>query len=45
MLISILSMPIEPLEMVFAEAADALAGDLKAGDLLSPLCLMCDFKK
>ena len=48
MLISILSMLVEPLEMLCAEAADALAPqvwDLKAEDLLSPLHLMCVFKK
>ena len=39
MLISILSMLVEPLEMLCAEAMVALApqaGDLKAEDLLSP---------
>ena len=45
MLVSILSMSVE---MWHAEAAVALApqaGDLKAGDLLSPFLLMCVFKK
>ena len=40
-------MPVEPLEILCAEAVDALvplAGDLKSDDLLSPLCLMCVFK-
>ena len=44
MLISILSMLVEPLERSCAEAADALAsrdGDLKTEDLH----LMCIFKK
>ena len=48
MLISILSVLVEPLEMSCTEAADALATqamDFKADDLLSPLCLMCIFKK
>ena len=46
--IPILSMLFEPLEILCAEAVDALApqaGDLKAEDLLSPLHLMCVFKK
>ena len=48
MLISILSMSVEPLEVLCAEAADALASperDLKLEDLLSPLCMMCAFKR
>ena len=48
MLISILSMLVEPLEMLCAETVDALAdraGNLKAEDLLSHLCLTCVFKK
>ena len=47
MLISILSMSVEALEMC-AEAAAALAlraWDLKPEDLLSPLHLMCNFRK
>ena len=47
MLISILSISVEALEMC-AEAADALVppdGDLRAKDLLSPLCLMFIFNK
>ena len=47
-LISILSVLVEPLEMSCDEAVDALAPrarDLNAEDLLSPLCLMCVFKK
>ena len=47
MLISILSVLVEPMEMG-AEAGHALApraGNLKAEDLLSPLCLMGIFKK
>ena len=47
MLISILSVSVEPLEMLYAEAADALAPwatNLKAENLLSPLHLMCVFK-
>ena len=47
-LISILSVLIEPLEISCAEAVDALApraGDLKDEDMLSPLRLMCIFKK
>ena len=46
--IFIQSVLVEPLEMLCAEAVDALApqaGDLKAEDLLSPLHLMCIFKK
>ena len=43
MLISILSMLVEPLKMSYAEAPPAR--DLKAEDLLSPLQLMCVFKK
>ena len=46
-LISILSVSVEGLEMLCAVVAEALAPlscDLKAGDLLSPLHLMCDFK-
>ena len=45
-LISILSVSVEALEMC-AEAVEALAPwarDLKPDDLLSPLCLMCDFR-
>ena len=48
MLISIISVLFEPLEMTCAEATNALAswaGNLKAEDLLSPLHLMCVFKK
>ena len=48
MLISILSVLVEALEMLCAEAADALApraGNLKPDDLLSPLHLICVFKK
>ena len=48
MLISIQSASVEPLEMLCAEAIDALAHctrDLKPEDLLSPLHLMCVFKK
>ena len=48
MLISILSVSVEPLEMLCAEAADALAswaGDLKAEYLLSAMRLICIFKK
>ena len=48
MLILMLSLSVEPLEMLCAEAAVALAplaGNLKPGDLLSPLHLMCVFKK
>ena len=44
MLISILSLLVEPLEMLCAEAADALApraGDFKGEDLLSLWSLMC----
>ena len=47
-LTSIVSMLVEPLEMSCAEAADALAPrarDFQAEDLLSPLYLMCVFKK
>ena len=47
MLISILSMSVDPLEMC-AEATDALAPqvrDLKPEGLLSPLRLMCVFQK
>ena len=46
-LISILSVSVEALEMLCAEAVEALAPwarDLKPDDLLSPLCLMCDFR-
>ena len=46
--ILLLSVSVEPLEMSCAEAADALAPqskDLKAEDLLCPLCLMCIFNK
>ena len=44
MLISILSVSVEPLEMLCAEAVDALAPqDLKPKDFLSPLRLMCVF--
>ena len=42
-LISILSVSVEALEMLCAVVAEALAPlvcDLKADDLLSPLCLM-----
>ena len=48
MLTSILSMSVEPPEILCAEAVDALAPqvwDLKTEDLLSPLHLMCIFKK
>ena len=48
MLISRVSMLVGPLDMSCAEAVDALApraGDLKAEDLLSPLFLICVFKK
>ena len=48
MLISILSISVESLEMLCAEAADAMAlqaGDLKPEDLLSPLHLRFIFKK
>ena len=48
MVISILSMSVKLLEISCAEAVDALApwaGDLKTEDLLSPLCLLCVFKK
>ena len=48
MLTSILSVSAEPLEMLCAEAADALAlqaRNLKAVDLLSPLHLIFVFKK
>ena len=41
-------MSVEPLDMSCAEAVDALAprvGGLKPEDLLSPLHLMCVFKK
>ena len=41
-------MSVEALEMLCTEAADALAPqawDLKPEDLLSPLHLMCKFKK
>ena len=41
-------MSVEPLEMLCAEAAVALAPrarDLKPEDLLSPFLLMCVFKK
>ena len=47
-LISILSMSVEPLEMLCSEAVVALApraGDLKAENLLSLLRVMCVFKK
>ena len=47
MLISILSISVEPLEMLFSEAADALAPQtehLKPEDFLSPLGLLCIFK-
>ena len=47
MLISMLSMSVEPLEMC-AAAADAVAPPatvLKTEDLLSPLRLMCVIKK
>ena len=47
-LISILSLSVEALEMLCAAAVDALApwaDDLKPKDLLSPLHLMCVFKK
>ena len=47
-LTSILSMSVEAREMLSAEAVDALAPqdrDLKPEDLLSPLHLMCVFKK
>ena len=48
MVISIMSMSVETLEMLCAEAANALAlwaWDLKPDDLPSPLCLVCDFRK
>ena len=48
MLISILSVLVEPLEMSCAESGDALvpqAGDLNTEDFLSPLLLMRVFKK
>ena len=48
MLISLLSMLVEPLEMSCVQAVDALAlgaADLKAEALLSPLHLMYVFKK
>ena len=48
MLISILSMSVEPPEMSCAEATDALtpwARDLNSEDLPSPLHLMSVFKK
>ena len=48
MLISILSTLVEPLAMLCAEAVDALAPqavDLKLEVLLSPLHLMCVFRK
>ena len=48
MLISILSVSVEPLEMLCVMAADTLAPQadhLKNEDLLSPLHLMCIFKK
>ena len=48
MLISILSMSAESLEILCAEAADALAPqalDLKSDNLLSVLHLMCDFRQ
>ena len=47
MLISILSVSVEALEMPCAVVAEALAPqvcNLKADDLLSPLCLMCDLR-
>ena len=48
MLISILSVPVEPLEISCAEAANALAPQadhLKSDELMGPLCLMFVFKK
>ena len=48
MLISTLSVLVETLKMSCAEARNALAPwarDLKAEDLLSPLHLICVFKK
>ena len=48
MLISIMSELVEALEMLCAEAAEALAlqaWDLKPDDLLTPLHLMCDLRK
>ena len=48
MLISILSMLVEDLDMLCAEAAEALAPwawDLKPDDFLGHLCLMCNFRK
>ena len=48
MLISILSMSVAGLEMLSEEGADALAprdGDLKPDDLLTPLHLICPFKR
>ena len=47
-LISILSMSVGPLVISCSEAVvalDPLVGDLKAEDLMSPLLLMCVFKK
>ena len=47
MFIFILYVSVETLEMLCAVAAKALATrayDLKADDLLSPLCLMCDLR-
>ena len=44
---SILSVSVETLEMLCAVVAEALAlraWDLKADDLLSPLCLMCNLR-
>ena len=48
MLISLQSLSVVPLEMSCAESEDALApqaGDLKAEDMLSPLCLLFVFKR
>ena len=48
MLISILSMSVEALEMLSAEVGDELvpqARNLKPDDLMSPLCVICVFKK
>ena len=45
MLILILSVSVKDMEMICAKAAEALAlraWDLKAHDLLSPLCLVCN---
>ena len=44
-LISKVSVLIEPLEMLRAEAVAPQTEDLKAEDVLNPLCLVCIFKK